>query len=262
MLKERVLTALAGLPIFIFFIYQGGYWMFGAILVLTLIGSYEFFHAFQNIEIHPFMITGMLGSLVQTFCFMQEYYLYGLLAHFVILAVNFLILIFHQKHTVMDLIVTHFGIFMISLIIPLFYLLRMSENGLKYVLLPFIIAWGSDIFAYFVGINFGKHKLCPEISPKKSVEGAIGGIVGSMVCVTIYHLAMHFQSNLILTILMGGVLSAAAQVGDLAFSMIKRYCKIKDFGKLLPGHGGILDRFDSVFFVTPMIYGLVLLFFA
>ncbi|MNI47465.1 Phosphatidate cytidylyltransferase [compost metagenome] len=119
-------------------------------------------------------------------------------------------------------------------------------------------AFASDTFAYFIGSKFGKTKLCPDISPKKTVEGAIGGILGVMItyCVITYIANTYFMMdfNIIYILLAGVIAGISGQFGDLSASAIKRYCKVKDFGNLMPGHGGILDRFDSILFVAPIIY--------
>ena len=114
----------------------------------------------------------------------------------------------------------------------------------------------TDIFAYLVGITIGKHKIS-EISPKKSIEGCIGGIVGCVlffVGYTYYLNTLGFELNYILMGIIGIVTSVISQIGDLAASSIKRYCEIKDFGNIMPGHGGILDRFDSIILIAPFIY--------
>ena len=123
-------------------------------------------------------------------------------------------------------------------------------------------AWIADAGAYFVGSFFGKTKLCPEISPKKTVEGAIGGMVVNMLVLVligwIYELLFPADVNYISMLLIGFGSSVISILGDLSFSLIKRSCNIKDFGQVIPGHGGILDRFDSVIFVSPLIYYICL----
>ena len=126
-----------------------------------------------------------------------------------------------------------------------------------YLLLPFILSFACDTFAYFVGCTIGKHKLAPKVSPKKSVEGSIGGLLGNVVCGVFFVYVMDtwfggaigYGSMVVLALCCGVV----AQVGDLSFSLIKREYGIKDYGKLFLAHGGVLDRFDSVLFVTPVI---------
>ncbi len=139
-------------------------------------------------------------------------------------------------------------------------------EGVFFLVLSFFAAWMTDTFAYFVGSKFGKRKLCPKISPKKSVEGAIGGVVGSVLLNTLllYVFKNFFFENessisYIAIIILSVVLSVISMFGDLAASTIKRNFGIKDFGKLLPGHGGIMDRFDSALFVMPVLYSAVYL---
>ncbi len=140
---------------------------------------------------------------------------------------------------------------------------RMDEtHGAFYVVLCLAAAWLSDGAAYFVGTFCGKHKLCPEISPKKTVEGAVGGVVGNIIIlyifVIVYTTVMHskgyeFSTNYVWTGIVGLITSLLSMVGDLSASLIKRQNNIKDFGKIMPGHGGVLDRFDSVLVVAPFM---------
>lgn len=137
--------------------------------------------------------------------------------------------------------------------------LRMEAAGVHraYLLLPFILSFACDTFAYFAGLTLGKHKLAPKVSPKKTVEGSIGGILGNVVCGLLFAFVMDrwfggsigYGPMVVLALLCGVV----AQVGDLSFSLIKREFGIKDYGHLFLEHGGVLDRFDSVLFVTPVI---------
>ena len=135
--------------------------------------------------------------------------------------------------------------------------------GRFYIFIPFILAFLSDTGAYFAGYFFGKHKLAPVISPKKTVEGMIGGILGAMVGMLIYcvvmQLAYKLHANYLYALLYGLLGSLAAVFGDLCFSVIKRQTGIKDYGNLIPGHGGILDRFDSMMLVGPLAEVLLLI---
>ena len=139
-----------------------------------------------------------------------------------------------------------------------------KTDGIFLILFACFCAWLTDIFAYFVGSKFGKHKLCPKISPKKSVEGAVGGVVGAVllnVALLFVFKKFFFQDgtglNYVSVIIMSVCLSVISMFGDLAASTIKRNFGIKDFGKLLPGHGGIMDRCDSLLFVLPVLYSLI-----
>lgn len=139
-----------------------------------------------------------------------------------------------------------------------------ANHGMFYVILAIFSAWISDTGAFVAGSLWGKRKLCPQISPKKTVEGALGGLILNVAAMLVFGYVFHvlfyaYQVNIsyltLLLIAVGGW--AMSILGDLSFSMIKRSCQIKDFGELIPGHGGILDRFDSVIFVAPYVYLLV-----
>lgn len=123
------------------------------------------------------------------------------------------------------------------------------------VLLPLLAAWGADTCALFAGMFFGKHKLAPVVSPKKTVEGAIGGVIGGAVLVLLVALLMNATLGLKMplwsAVVLGAVGAVLGEIGDLSFSVIKRQTGIKDYGHIFPGHGGVLDRFDSVLFVAP-----------
>lgn len=157
--------------------------------------------------------------------------------------------------------------FAAGLVLPLLFgsLVRIHNmvNGRALLLIPFALAFLSDTGAYFVGLKFGKHKLAPDISPKKTVEGAVGGVLGSVLGTALYcfilDIAFGFEINYVFVVFYGIVCSLAGVFGDLCFSVIKRQTGIKDYGNLIPGHGGILDRFDSMMLVGPLAEVLLLL---
>lgn len=152
--------------------------------------------------------------------------------------------------------------FYVSVMLSFVYLIRNMEHGLVLVLLIFVSSWINDTCAYFVGRALGKHKMAPVLSPKKSIEGLIGGIVGAGVFGAVFGIlfdkyvdTMNYAPLLFAVV--GAVGALPAVIGDLAASAIKRNNDIKDYGKLIPGHGGILDRFDSIIFTAPIIYYLL-----
>jgi phosphatidate cytidylyltransferase len=159
------------------------------------------------------------------------------------------------------------GVFFASIVIPLFLssIVRIcaEENGRFLVLLPLLSAFASDVFAYLVGKRFGKNKLCPEISPNKTVEGSIGGLLMAPVVLVItgwiFQRYFHFEVSYLRLVLYGLAGAFSGQIGDLSMSFVKRQFHIKDFGTIIPGHGGILDRFDSVLFAAPLTELLILL---
>ena len=183
-------------------------------------------------------------------------------------AVCFLMLLFaeavadHQRVSFSQICV----VCVTAVIIPFFFssLVRVTafEDGKHYIMLPFIAALLGDTCAYFVGVLWGKRKLTP-VSPKKTVEGAVGGLAGSLLGMAAYGIleifAFHNAANIPLLLLYGLLGGLAGQLGDLSMSLIKRESQIKDFGALLPGHGGVLDRFDSLLFAAPVVEVLIVL---
>ncbi len=154
-----------------------------------------------------------------------------------------------------------------GIVIPLFLssLTRvlLMDYGRFYILIPLILSFSADSGAYFVGVAIGKHKMAPNISPKKSWEGAVGGVLSAMVCMFLYclilNLAFHFNVRYGFALFYGLMGAVTGILGDLAYSVIKRQTGIKDYGNLLPGHGGVLDRFDSMSLVAPLSECLLLL---
>lgn len=139
----------------------------------------------------------------------------------------------------------------------------MMGSGRYYILVPFIITFLSDTGAYFIGCRYGKHKLAPVISPNKSIEGAVGGLIctvlGMLLYTLIMQIAFKMQVNYFLALLYGILGASADAFGDLCFSVIKRQTGIKDYGHIIPGHGGILDRFDSILVVAPLVEVLLVI---
>jgi phosphatidate cytidylyltransferase len=142
--------------------------------------------------------------------------------------------------------------------------MRYLENGIWNLVILLISAWGCDVCAYFTGFLIGKHKLIPEISPKKTVEGAVGGIVGATLLMLLFGFivsaATELTPNYLVLALLGFVLSAVSQIGDLIASLIKREHGVKDYGNIFPGHGGVMDRFDSVLSITAILMVACILF--
>ncbi len=169
------------------------------------------------------------------------------------------------KYEAGQVMTVFFGLIYVAVMLSYIYRTRVMEGGQLLVWLVFLSSWGCDTCAYCVGMLIGKHKMAPKLSPKKSVEGGIGGVVGAGILGAIYgaifggsmEAALHSPVvDCVIICMVGAVIS---QIGDLAASAIKRNHGVKDYGKLIPGHGGILDRFDSVIFVAPGIYYTIIL---
>jgi phosphatidate cytidylyltransferase len=170
---------------------------------------------------------------------------------------------FPKYHT-NQIMCAYFALIYVTVMLSYICKIRMHENGIYLVWLVFICSWINDTCAYLVGITIGKHKMTPKLSPKKSVEGAIGGIVGSGIIGFLY--ALFLQDRLIIENSLVAIPAACcigaalSIIGDLAASAIKRNHDVKDYGRLIPGHGGILDRFDSVIFTAPVVYWVIWIF--
>ena len=191
-------------------------------------------------------------------------------AYFVVLLMAFFVLMFSEM--MLDHVKVHFEdlsmCFVAGVLIPymLSSLIRIlnMDVGRYVILIPFVVAFMSDTGAYFVGLKFGHHKLAPVVSPNKTIEGALGGIVFAVVSMLLYALVIdllpgNVRVNYALALLYGFVGSLTGIFGDLCFSVIKRQTGVKDYGNLIPGHGGVLDRFDSVTMVAPAMEVFLLL---
>ena len=189
----------------------------------------------------------------------KEYIIVFFIAYLIVLMGTYVFTF--PKFKAEDVMVCFFGMFYVVLMLSYIYQVRMMQDGAYIVWLIFLCSWGCDTCAYLVGVMFGKHKMAPVLSPKKSIEGGIGGVAGAALLGFIYATIFKDKitidnANIIFPIVCvaGGIIS---QIGDLTASGIKRNHDIKDYSRLIPGHGGILDRFDSVIITAPIIYYLV-----
>ena len=178
-----------------------------------------------------------------------------------ILALFIVVLSKKTKTDVIDIAITFFGICYIVLFLMFMSIIRNMENGKFLIWYVFISSWLTDVFAYITGKAIGKHHFT-DISPNKTIEGCIGGTLGATICMIIYTVILNnfagFNINIALITITGIILSIVGQIGDLSASSIKRYAGIKDFSDLIPGHGGMVDRVDSVIFIAPFAYLLFL----
>ncbi|NLY21552.1 MAG: phosphatidate cytidylyltransferase [Tissierellia bacterium] len=245
-LKVRLISGIIGLVLLIGLILIGGLPFKIALLLCSLIGLLELSNALKKIDIEVNIhvaITGVLllfAELVYRNSISTSLYLVFYLVCFSFLILN------------KSFIESTALLFSLIYIPVSFFTMGMIDNTV-YIGLIFVIAFATDSFAYFVGSAIGKHKLAPAISPNKSVEVAIGGILGSVALSFIY-LKLFAEVEIIKVLALSIIGSIISQSGDLVASRIKRTTGVKDFGKLIPGHGGIMDRFDSVIMLTPIIY--------
>lgn len=250
-LGKRVSSAILGILLLIILVNRGGIYLSTAILAISIIGLKEFYKAVSNIGFKPYEIIGFIGTL---FIYISD--IYPVIQKDFVFTVSIIILLIYMLKN-NEVTLDNIGITLVGILYIPFLIFHISYlQGSKYIWLVFIIAFGTDTFAYFAGNKFGKRKLCPKISPNKTVEGSIGGIIGSLILTVIFAMIMNLDALLRLMIL-AVISSIISQLGDLVASRIKRVSGIKDYGKLIPGHGGVLDRFDSIILVAPVIYYFV-----
>lgn len=254
---KRVISGVLGIPILLAVVHYGGAILFAAIIIVALIGLYEFYQAIKEKELHP---VTWLGYIIAVGILTQFYYssLRVSVLFWLVLAVITLsfILLTNRKYTIIDASVTIYGILYVPVLLGHILLTSLESNNIV-IWLIFITAWGADTCAYFSGYLFGKRKLCPNISPKKTIEGAIGGTLGTVIISGIFGY-LFLRDHLLAVLFIGLIGSIVSVMGDLTASIIKRSVGIKDFGNLIPGHGGILDRFDSILFTAPVVYYLLI----
>lgn len=260
-MAKRIITALLGLPIIVAVLIFADKYIFSVfITAVAIITLWEYFNAFKG-KAKPVAWIGFLACLliIAIQFIPKEYLIY--VATFslpIICAILFIqIIVTNMKTTVNDAIITFFGIaYVVGFLIflPMIFALNSGRLLIWYVL---VASWVNDMCAYFVGSKFGKHKFT-AISPKKSIEGCIGGILGAIIFSQAFTYIFNIFFNAGFAYLKMGIMIAIlaiiSQFGDLAASTIKRYTGIKDSGNLFPGHGGMLDRIDSILFIAPFTY--------
>lgn len=266
MLGKRIITAVIGIPIAIYIINYGAWLFTAAIVFLAVVAWHEFCKMMQAKNIKVQYSFGLIGVFFALGCIglgnSQEVAMVILL---IVLLVMVKTVISHADYSMTDAAFTVMGTLYVSLPFSHLLLLRFTyqyeyiptvfgslSTGAAYLWLAFLGTWASDTFAYFVGSMLGRHKLCPAISPGKTLEGAAGGLAGSIVGVAVIGglIGLPLFHSLIIGLLVG----IAAPVGDLVESALKRFAGVKDSGNILPGHGGVLDRFDAIMFSVPVVY--------
>lgn len=264
-LTTRVISGVVIAIVFFGLGLLGGYIWYGLISVVSMIALWEFYRVFDLHKAPSGMVGYLLsvGYWVLVLLNLEQWFFPYLVGVFIVeMGVYVLNYANMNAEKAMSSVV---GFIYAAVLVSFLYRIRTMEDGAWLVWLTCLSTWGCDVCAYFVGILFGKHKMAPVLSPKKSVEGAIGGLVGAGMIGAVYGavLGTHFSAvkNPVLACTVICLLSAAiSMIGDLTASAYKRDHGIKDYSHLIPGHGGILDRFDSVIFVAPIIFFLAGIF--
>ena len=271
-MKQRILVAIVGIPLLLGVLVFAPDWATMVLLYgLSIVGAHELLAAVCGGE-KAKRLTGLAGTMgvfaVSSVCWSHMRFAdtaLPALGKFFLTALIVLVFVYAVVEYGTDHAINFTDIctvFVAGLVIPLalgaLLRLRMLPYGGGMVLIPLVAAFCSDSAALFAGMACGKHKLAPHVSPKKTVEGAIGGLVGGMAGMVIFRIIFTLcttqQLHIGWCVLLGLVGAAMGQLGALSFSLVKRQQGIKDYGRLLPGHGGVLDRFDSVIFAAPVVW--------
>ena len=257
MFKTRLISGILLVIAALLTIISGGYVLFFTLVCISLIGMQELYKAMgvHGESTGLLEIIGYLGAILYYVSLLLGFESYGLMTVLVSLILIMFVYVFtYPKYNAHQIMSAFFGVVYVAVMLSFILLTRNLPDGKFIVWLIFLCSWGCDTCAYCVGMLIGKHKMAPVLSPKKSVEGGIGGVVGAGLLGVIY--AAAIQGPMVEYAVICGIGALISMVGDLAASAIKRNQGIKDYGKLIPGHGGILDRFDSVIFTAPAIYFL------
>ncbi|NCB92810.1 MAG: phosphatidate cytidylyltransferase [Clostridia bacterium] len=264
MFKTRLISGIVLVIIALATIICGGPVLFTTLLCVSLIGMQELYKAtkvredkFGLLEIVSYL--GVAAYYFAVLFLPSQYHLLAVI--FGLLLIMFVYVFTYPRYQTNQVAAAFLGIVYVGVMLSFVYQTRMLTGGAFLVWLIFLCSWGCDTCAYCVGVLIGKHKMAPVLSPKKSIEGAIGGVVGAALLGALYAWVISAHNpNSAHTPLLYAVIcivgALVSMIGDLAASAIKRQQNIKDYGTLIPGHGGILDRFDSVIFTAPIIYFL------
>ena len=257
MFKTRLISGIILVIIALATIISGSWILFFTLLAVSLIGMRELYKVMKVSDEHVTVLelVGYLGAVLYYIAMRFDFGSYGTMAIIISMILILFVYVFgYPKYRAEQVMAAFFGMVYVAVMLSFIYLTRNLPDGKFLVWLIFLCSWGCDTCAYCVGMLIGKHKMAPVLSPKKSIEGAVGGVVGAALLGVIY--AAATQGKMAEYALICAVGALISMVGDLAASAIKRNQNIKDYGKLIPGHGGILDRFDSVIITAPVIYYL------
>ena len=252
--NNRYLGAVMIAP-FIIFVFLGGIYLEGFVFALSILALWEFYNALNEKKFKPIKSAGYILLVI--------YYLlnhnFGQMMYVLVAAALILLIlpVMNLEYTFIDVSLTLLGFIYCGILFSFVYVVNVKSHGEFLVWIIFIGSWLSDTAAFYSGKFFGKHKLSPRVSPKKTIEGSIGGFIGATVFCGIFGIIVQKYINIMPIynyFIIGALCGIFGQLGDLVASSIKRYVGIKDYSNLIPGHGGILDRFDSIIFSGTVVF--------
>jgi len=262
LLKTRAVTAFIFVPVFLFFVYLGNYWFTLFLLLASLIGLQEYNRMAAKGGWKPVEFAGYIFLPLALFAvFMDGYYVAGLWL-LIGAAYSLFPVFFPARVAYWDSLLSFWGLLYCGGLFSFLLAIRLMPEGLNLTLFLLLVIWLSDVLAYLVGSAVGKTPLVPRISPKKTIEGTLGGILGGLATAAL--IAWFLPVSYIpfsAALLLGIIIGITGLLGDLTQSALKRSVNAKDSGELLPGHGGVLDRFDSLLFSAPFYFFIVYFFF-
>ena len=263
MFKQRLISGIVLVIIAFVTLYFGGLLTFFVVAGISLIGDYELMRVIgkERSALAVIVYTGSILYYLLLLLDLQRYILPLVILVLIILLAVYVLTF--PRYEFYHVAVSFFCLFYVTVMLSYIYQIRILDNGGYKVVLLFLAAWGNDTLAYCAGRLFGKHKMSPVLSPKKTVEGAVGGVLGAGLLGALYGLFAEHQISESFNMIIGFAVICAVGglisiIGDLAASAIKRNAQVKDYGTLIPGHGGILDRFDSIIFIAPIIYYMLI----
>ena len=266
-MKTRIMAAVVLIPVLLVLVLAAPKMISAVIFAALLaIGSYELLFRTHLVKhSHLVIYSSIMAFAVVMWSYagaVHAWLLIGLLLYTIVLFAE--MMADHVKVRIEMIALCYFAGAVVPFLLSSLIRILTMTTGRYVILIPFAIAFLSDGGAYFAGLKYGKHKLAPVVSPNKTIEGALGGLIAAMLGMLIYALVLdlafqQFRVNYGIAILYGLVGSLVGVFGDLCFSIIKRQTGIKDYGNLIPGHGGVLDRFDSMMMVAPLVESLLLL---
>jgi phosphatidate cytidylyltransferase len=258
-LLTRILVSIIGIPVLVAAILLGEWYFFGLIIIISVAAQYEFYILTKKKDAYAQKFAGIL----LTVCILLNFQS-GPDKRILALSIGIVLFIFSfemfrkKKSPIVNIAATLTGVVYPGMFtVALLFLRNNAENmhvssAGGFILTIFVAIWACDTFAYFVGTSIGKHRLFERVSPKKTIEGAIGGLVGAVIVFIVVHYSDWYFISLKLALISGLIIGTFGQMGDLVESWFKRDADVKDSSNLLPGHGGFLDRFDSLLFVAPV----------
>lgn len=258
MLKTRIITAVIGIPVLLFILYQGGLAWTALFVLLGMVALHEYLDIMQKSGRQPQFISAYGLLLLMLFREQAALYFYPLLLA-IIIAVVLQCVLSYPKFSLDDTALSFLGAFYIGYLFSFAMQIQTIAQPFYTILMVLLVTWGSDVGGYLFGRLWGKSKMAPLLSPNKTWAGAVGGVILAVVAAVVFSYIFPLPGIDGIRILILAVFgSIAAQLGDLFASAIKRFFGAKDFGHIIPGHGGVLDRFDSFMLVMPVIYYFIL----